>query len=183
MNVPNKLTVLRVLMVPFFIIAYEYGYFFTAFVLFIIASATDFLDGYLARKNNIVTNFGKVMDPLADKILVYSALVLMVQDDTIYSIFLIIILMREFTIAGMRTVAAAEGIVIAAAWSGKLKTIFQMIAVFILILSKGFIPDISYQIGEILEKTGTVLFYISMVLTVYSGFEYIYKNRNLFKKF
>ena len=106
MNLPNKLTIARVIAVPFFIAAYMTGLYYVAFVLFILASLTDMLDGKIARKYNLVSNFGKIMDPLADKILVYSAFCLMVQDGTVPGWMLIVILAREFTIAGMRTVAA-----------------------------------------------------------------------------
>ena len=134
MNLPNKLTIIRVIAVPFFVALYMLGYNIAAFVLFIAASFTDMLDGKIARKYNLVTNFGKIMDPLADKILVYSAFCLMVADGTVQGWMLIVILAREFTIAGMRTVAASDGIVIAAGMSGKIKTVLQMIAVPLLIL-------------------------------------------------
>ncbi len=134
MNLPNKLTIMRVIAVPFFVALYMIEYNIAAFVLFIAASFTDMLDGKIARKYNLVTNFGKIMDPLADKILVYSAFCLMVADGTVQGWMLIVILAREFTIAGMRTVAASDGIVIAAGMSGKIKTVLQMIAVPLLIL-------------------------------------------------
>ena len=125
MNLPNKLTIARIISVPFFIAAYMFGYYILAFVLFIAASFTDMLDGKIARKYNLVTNFGKIMDPLADKILVYSAFCLMVEDGTVPGWMLIVILAREFAIAGMRTVAASDGTVIAAGMSGKIKTVFS----------------------------------------------------------
>ena len=113
MNLPNKLTIARVIAVPFFIGAYYFSWYLLAFIIFVAASLTDMLDGKIARKYNLVTNFGKIMDPLADKVLVYSAICLMIP---VYvpAWMLIIILAREFTVAGMRTVAASEGIVIAA---------------------------------------------------------------------
>ena len=118
MNLPNKLTIARVIAVPFFIAAFYLGWYAVAFVIFIAASFTDMLDGQIARKNNLVTNFGKIMDPLADKVLVYSALCLMIPY-LVPAWMLIIILAREFTVAGMRTVAASEGIVIAAGTSSR----------------------------------------------------------------
>ena len=133
MNLPNKLTMGRIIAVPFFIAFYMTGYYWPALIIFIAASFTDLLDGKIARKYNLVTNFGKIMDPLADKILVYSAFCLMTGDGLIPAWVLIIILAREFLIAGMRTVAASEGIVIAADMSGKIKTVLQMIAVPLLI--------------------------------------------------
>ena len=156
MNLPNKLTVLRIIMVPFFIAAYMEKWFFVAFALFIVASLTDMLDGKIARARNLVTNFGKIMDPLADKILVYSALCLFVENGTIPGWTLIIILAREFVVSGMRTVAASEGIVIAAAMSGKIKTVLQM------------------------KTIGMLVFWASLVMTVYSGTEYVLKNKSVF---
>ena len=161
MNLPNKLTVLRIIMVPFFIAAIWKKWFFVAFALFIVASLTDMLDGKIARARNLVTNFGKIMDPLADKILVYSALCLFVENGTIPGWTLIIILAREFVVSGMRTVAASEGIVIAAAMSGKIKTVLQMVAVIILIIAVGPVPQ--------LKTIGMLVFWASLVMTVYSG--------------
>ena len=172
MNLPNKLTVLRIIMVPFFIAAYMEKRFFVAFALFIVASLTDMLDGKIARARNLVTNFGKIMDPLADKILVYSALCLFVENGTIPGWTLIIILAREFVVSGMRTVAASEGIVIAAAMSGKIKTVLQMVAVIILIIAVGPVPQ--------LKTIGMLVFWASLVMTVYSGTEYVLKNKSVF---
>ena len=134
MNAPNILTIIRVILVPVFIVCFfqnEYA----ALAVFIIASFTDFLDGHLARKNGQVTNFGKFMDPLADKLLVTSALVCMVQTGVVAGWMVIVILAREFAITGLRSVAASEGVVIAAAWSGKVKTVTQMIAIIFLPVS------------------------------------------------
>ncbi|WP_130863746.1 CDP-diacylglycerol--glycerol-3-phosphate 3-phosphatidyltransferase [Bacilliculturomica massiliensis] len=179
MNLPNKLTVARVVSVPFFIAAYVLGYNAAAFVLFIAASFTDMLDGKIARKYNLVTNFGKIMDPLADKILVYSAFCLMVEDGTVPGWMLIVILAREFVIAGMRTVAASEGIVIAAGMSGKIKTVLQMIAVPALLL----LPIAATYAAGLYHG----LFYLaygflwaSVIMTVYSGIEYVLQNRSVF---
>ena len=174
MNLPNKLTVGRMIAVPFFVLAYIFDMNFIAFIIFILASLTDMLDGKIARKYNLVTNFGKIMDPLADKILVYAAFCLMVEDGTVAGWMLIVILAREFAIAGMRTVAASEGIVIAAGMSGKIKTVLQMIAVPVLILA-GVVP----QTGWVLTA-GLVFLWASLVMTVYSGIEYIIQNRKVF---
>ncbi len=178
MNLPNKLTIARVVAVPFFIAAYMTGFYLVAFVLFIAASLTDMLDGKIARKYNLVTNFGKIMDPLADKILVYSAFCLMVEDGTVPGWMLIVILAREFTVAGMRTVAASEGTVIAAGMSGKIKTVLQMIAVPLLLLA----PALSQaeQARYVCGLAGQVFLWASLIMTVYSGAEYILKNRNVF---
>lgn len=177
MNLPNKLTIARVIAVPFFIATYKLDYFIIAFVIFILASLTDMLDGKIARKYSLVTNFGKIMDPLADKILVYSAFCLMVEDGTIPGWMLIVILAREFAIAGMRTVAASEGIVIAAGMSGKIKTVLQMIAVPVLIFAASISNSGVYKYFYI---SGQVFIWAALVMTVYSGIEYIVKNKSCF---
>ena len=175
MNLPNKLTIARMIAVPFFIAAYLMGYFPAALVIFIAASITDYFDGKIARSQNLVTNFGKIMDPLADKILVYSALCLFIESDIIRAWMLILILAREFIVAGMRTVAASEGTVLAAGMSGKIKTFLQMVAVivflFALCLASG---------RDTVMMVGNVLFWASLVMTVYSGCEYVLKNRSVF---
>ena len=168
MNLPNKLTVARVIAVPFFILAFMTNHFLIAFVIFILASLTDMLDGKIARKYNLVTNFGKIMDPLADKILVYSAFCLLITTGAVPAWMLIIILAREFTISGMRMVAAAEGIVIAAGLTGKIKTVLQMIAVPLLLLVGPF------------ELLANIFLWASLIMTVWSGIEYVLKNRKVF---
>lgn len=175
MNLPNKLTMARVIAVPFFIAAYLLHFNLIAFVIFILASITDMLDGKIARKYNLVTNFGKIMDPLADKVLVYSAFCLMVPQ-FVPSWMLIIILAREFTVSGMRTVAASEGIVIAAGMSGKIKTVLQMIAVPLLLLVPVF-PSIG-----VIRLLGNIFLWAALVMTVYSGCEYVIKNKGVFRQ-
>lgn len=162
MNLPNKLTIARVIAVPFFIGAYYFSWYLLAFIIFVAASLTDMLDGKIARKYNLVTNFGKIMDPLADKVLVYSAICLMIP---VYvpAWMLIIILAREFTVAGMRTVAASEGIVIAAGMSGKIKTVLQMIAVCLLLLVPAF------PLFAPLWYIAQAFLWASLIMTVYSG--------------
>ena len=161
--------------VPFFIAAYMLGYYPAALVIFCAASITDALDGNIARKRGLVTNFGKIMDPLADKILVYSALCLFIESGLIAAWMLILILAREFIVAGMRTVAASEGTVLAAGMSGKIKTVLQMVAVivflFALCLTNG---------RDTVMMAGKVIFYASLVMTVYSGAEYVLNNRSVF---
>ena len=171
MNVPNTLTIIRVLLIPFFvafmlcnITAYDN---YIALAIFIVASLTDTLDGYLARKNNQVTNFGKFMDPLADKLLVCSALICHLSNGMISTVVVLIIIAREFIISGFRLVAVDNGIVIAASWWGKAKTISQMIMIILLIASFG-------GIFNVLE---TAFVYIATVLTVISLVDYIWKNR------
>ncbi|HPF18760.1 MAG TPA: CDP-diacylglycerol--glycerol-3-phosphate 3-phosphatidyltransferase [Bacillota bacterium] len=170
MNLPNKLTVARVVLVPVFVVLYMQGNTTAALAVFLAASFTDYLDGYWARKYRLITNFGKIMDPLADKVLVYSAFCCMVENGTIPAWMLIVILAREFTVAGMRTVAASEGLVIAAGTTGKIKTVLQMIAVPLLILNR----------PEWIAVAAQLFLWASVIMTVLSGVEYIYHNRKIF---
>ena len=172
-NIANKLTVIRMLMVPVFVFFYmtalvpEPWNRYIAFVIFAVASYTDHLDGHLARTRNLVTNFGKFMDPLADKLLVISALICFVEKAEIAGWIVIIIVAREFIISGFRLVAAAKGIVIAAGMLGKIKTVVQMIMVMMIILGWTFAW---YQVLV------QIMIYASLVLAVVSVVEYIYKN-------
>ena len=145
-----------------------------ALVIFVAASFTDMLDGKIARKHGLVTNFGKIMDPLADKILVYSAFCLMTAGGIVPGWMFIVILAREFAVSGMRTVAASEGIVVAAGMSGKIKTVFQMIAVPVLILALA-VPEV-----KVIMIIGMVFLWIALVFTVISGVEYIVRNKEVF---
>ena len=177
MNLPNKLTLFRVILIPFFVFFLLAPYFegygnYIAVAVFIVASITDFLDGKIARKYNLVTNFGKFMDPLADKLLVSSALICLVALNKIPAWVVIVIIAREFIISGFRLVAADNGVVIAASYWGKFKTAFQMVTVIVLILN---IP------GEVFAVIGTVLIYICLVLTVISLIDYIAKNKDVLK--
>ena len=172
MNLPNKLTLGRIIAVPFFILSFMMDWYLVAFAIFILASITDMLDGKIARKYNLITTFGKVMDPLADKILVYSAFCLLIGD-LIPAWMLIVILTREFVVSGIRTVAASEGIVIAADMSGKIKTVLQMLAVPMLLL----VPVINNNIFYIVSM---IFLWASLIMTVYSGVEYVAKNRKVF---
>ena len=181
MNLPNKLTIGRTIAVPFFIAAFMLGYYKIAFVIFVAASVTDYFDGKIAREQNLVTNFGKIMDPLADKILVYSALCLFIETGTIKAWMLIVILAREFVVAGMRTVAASEGRVLAAGMSGKIKTVLQMVAVcgFLLGFAIGGLSGSGKAYSIIMMISG-IVFYASLIMTVYSGCEYVIKNKDVF---
>ncbi|WP_250228043.1 CDP-diacylglycerol--glycerol-3-phosphate 3-phosphatidyltransferase [Anaeropeptidivorans aminofermentans] len=178
MNLPNKLTVLRVCLIPvflFFLLASPMGEPISRYValsIFIIASSTDALDGYIARKYNLITNFGKFMDPLADKLLVCSAMIAMIEMGDIPSLAVIVIIAREFIITGFRLVASDEGIVIAASMWGKIKTITQMIMVIYLLL--GLKGDLALSIGNILIMA-------SVFFTVLSAVDYIYKNKAVLK--
>lgn len=176
MTTANKITILRVLLVPFFIY-FIYNIEKPCFdiisaILFIIISITDFLDGYIARKYNQITTFGKFMDPLADKILVTSALIMLTQLGKFSGVIAVIIIAREFLVSAIRQLAAADGTVLAAAWSGKVKTTFQMIGIIVIILE-------NYLNAIYPLPYGTFFSVIMLVLTVYSGGEYLIKNRKL----
>jgi len=183
MNLPNKLTLLRVILVPFFIACYLLKLYYVALIIFVVASFTDMLDGKIARKHNLVTNFGKIMDPLADKVLVYSAFCLMIPE-YVPGWMLIIILAREFTISGMRTVAASEGTVVAAGMSGKIKTVLQMIAVPLILLYAAFLgtTGMSETVLSVTKILYLVFLYGALVMTVYSGTEYVIKNKTVFRQ-
>ena len=175
MNTPNKLTVLRIIMTPFFLAALMINFphhHLVALVLFAAASITDLIDGKIARKYNLISNFGKFADPLADKILVYSAFCLFIGN-LMPAWMLIVILTREFVVSGIRAVAASEGIVIAAGMSGKIKTVLQMIAVPMMLI----VPIIPTDIVFYYITMGFL--WASLIMTVYSGVEYVVKNRKV----
>lgn len=172
MNLPNKLTLLRIIAIPVFIVVLMMGHRYTATVIFIAAALTDMLDGHIARKYDLVTNFGKLMDPLADKLLVMAALVCLVDLGNVAGWMVIVILAREFAVTGLRQVAAAEGIVIAAGATGKIKTITQMIAIPLLLLDNWPCRYIGVPLDEI-------FLWIAVAMTIISGVEYIAKNRQL----
>lgn len=174
MNLPNKLTTLRVIMIPFFVffLLWQNGenrtFRMIALALFIIASLTDLLDGKIARKYNLVTNFGKFMDPLADKLLVCSALICLIELNALPAWMVIIIISREFIISGFRLIASDNGVVTAASYWGKFKTTFQMVSVVLLILD---IPALAF--------VTTICVWIALLLTIVSLVDYIYKNHKI----
>ena len=178
-TLPNKLTVLRMILVPFFVAALliQNGEIFalrmTALVLFLIASLTDLLDGKIARKYNLVTNFGKFMDPLADKLLVCSALICLVQLGQLPAWIVIIIISREFIISGFRLVAADQGIVIAASMWGKSKTVSQMISIVLLIINIKTPP---------LGVLTAISIPVMTILTVVSLLDYLMKNKQVLEE-
>jgi len=183
MNLPNKITIARVLMIPLFLIALLSGLLpsavgrYTALIIFVAASATDWLDGYLARKMNLQTNFGKFMDPMADKLLVAAALIALVQLGSIAAWMVIVIISRDFIISGVRLVAAEQGRVIAAGTWGKIKTAIQMIMIITLLFThRDIIGD--YQI---LLALCELLKWLSVVFTIISAYDYIYKNIDVFR--
>lgn len=173
-NIANKLTVLRMIMVPIYVLVFtlvpEPWNRYLAFILFAAASYTDHLDGKLARERNLITNFGKFMDPLADKLLVISALICFVENGQLAGWILIIIVAREFIISGFRLVAASSGIVIAAGIWGKLKTVAQMIMVLLMIL------NFDWGWYQVLIQIFVV---VSVLLTIISLVDYIWNNRKV----
>ena len=177
MNTPNKLTIARMIIVPFLVIFLLTGWGgeanrYISLTLFVVASVTDWFDGYLARKNNLVTNFGKFMDPLADKLLVCSAMICMIDLKRLPAWFVIIIIAREFIISGFRLVASDNGVVIAANYWGKFKTVSQMAMIIVLIA----------DFGGVFDMVGTVLIWIATALTVISLVDYVCANREVLTK-
>lgn len=175
MNLPNKLTLFRVVLIPFFVAllltqSYNSSFKWIALAIFIIASLTDLLDGKIARKYNLVTNFGKFMDPLADKLLVCSAMICLIELKEIPSWVVIIIIAREFIISGFRLVASDNGVVIAASYWGKFKTTFQMVMVILMIAN---IPQLSILTAAVM--------WIALILTVVSLLDYLIKNKDVMK--
>lgn len=199
MNLPNKLTLSRVIMVPFFVVFLllvpRYSYFkWIALAIFIVASLTDLLDGKIARKYNLVTNFGKFMDPLADKLLVCSALIGLSSLQVVPAWITIIIIAREFIISGFRLIAAEKGVVIAASMWGKWKTTFQMIMlcaqmiVMDLVMDQYFFTLVIYArrttiywVCFALIIFANVTMYIALILTIVSLIDYLIKNKDVLK--
>ncbi|AQP53522.1 CDP-diacylglycerol--glycerol-3-phosphate 3-phosphatidyltransferase [Vagococcus penaei] len=189
MNLPNKLTVLRILMIPLFIIVavapLNWGVldisgtplFITqlvAAIIFAIASLTDWLDGYLARKHHLVTNFGKFADPLADKMLVMTAFIVLVGQGRVPSWIAAIIICRELAVTGLRLLLVEDGEVMAAAWPGKIKTATQMLAIIFLLLNNVPFAAINFPLAQI-------MLYVCLIFTIYSGVDYFAKNKHVFK--
>lgn len=174
MNLPNKLTLIRIVLVPVCMALMLTNHFYIALGVFIVASITDFFDGYIARKHNLVTSFGKIMDPLADKILVFGALLCFLQLGFINAWCVAIILAREFFVTGMRVVAVDKGKVIAASWWGKVKTNVQIFSVIL-----GFLTFASGN--ELAVLIGQVGIYIATAFTAASWVAYIFENIEVFK--
>lgn len=170
MNTPNKLTLLRVLMIPVFLLVLYLGFpgsGYVALAVFVLASLTDLLDGHIARSRGLVTDFGKFMDPLADKVLVVTAMLWFVQCGQMPAWAVAIVIFREFAVSGMRLIAVEGGRVIAAGWSGKVKTASTMVCLILM-----FLPIPSWM--------NTACVWVIVVTTVYSGAEYFVKNRDVF---
>ena len=189
MNLANKLTLLRVILIPFFIVCFYIpnlvvntisvnNYLIPyanllGLVIFLLAAITDFIDGYIARKYNMISDFGKFMDPLADKLLVTAALLILLENGLIAGWVVFIILAREFIVTGFRTIAASKGVVIAAGWLGKIKTVVQFIMISTLLLLNYPFELFNWPVDQIFVA-------LAVVLTVASGVEYIYKNLHIF---
>ena len=169
MNLPNKLTIFRVILVIPFVALMLNGYDLWAVAVFIIARLTDLLDGKIARKYNLITDFGKFMDPLADKLLVCAAMICLVEMGRLPAWMVIVIISREFIISGFRLVASDNGVVIAASYWGKFKTTFQMLMIIVLILN----------LGGVFDMIGLVLTWIALILTVVSLIDYLVKNKQV----
>ncbi|MDE6602952.1 MAG: CDP-diacylglycerol--glycerol-3-phosphate 3-phosphatidyltransferase [Lachnospiraceae bacterium] len=175
MNLPNKLTIFRVILIPFFVVlllfditAYDR---WVALAIFIIASLTDFLDGHIARKYNLVTNFGKFMDPLADKLLVCSAMICLVELARIPAWIVIVIIAREFIISGFRLVASDNGVVIAASYWGKFKTTFQILMICLMIADLPALAPVTQ-----------IVMWVALALTVISLVDYLVKNKGVMQE-
>lgn len=191
MNLPNRLTVLRLLLTFLFLatmtLSFPHGM-TVSLIIFVIASVTDFLDGYIARKYNLITAFGKLMDPLVDKILMTGGFVMLTALGHMPAWIVVVILAREFMVTGLRLVASAEGKVLAAENLGKYKTIAQIITViyFLLMLAAtennsllGFLSPLADNLVLGVDSLGILLIWTSLVLTMLSGFNYMWKNRAL----
>lgn len=206
MNLPNKLTISRMVMIPVFILFFYLNFtahYFVALAVFVIASITDLLDGKIARKYNLVTNLGKFLDPIADKVLVLSALVVYLTVPALFVEFLgqwaiiaagcgvAVILAREIIVSGFRMVAADSGVVIAADVIGKYKTVIQDVAVIVILIGAGitelyfsFFPEIEWllTVCKVINYIGLISFAVSVILTIISGINYIVKNIEVLKK-
>ncbi|UOQ47810.1 CDP-diacylglycerol--glycerol-3-phosphate 3-phosphatidyltransferase [Gracilibacillus caseinilyticus] len=184
MNIPNKITLSRILLIPIFILLLSYPFewgiwevaeqsipisHLAAVIIFAIASATDWLDGYYARKYQLVTNLGKFLDPMADKLLVSAAFILLVELGIAPAWIVIIIISREFAVTGLRLVAAGEGVVLAAGQLGKLKTVFQILAIIVLLLH-----NVPFSAVDV--PVDIILLYVALIFTIVSGLEYFIKN-------
>ena len=190
MNLPNKLTFLRLLLIPFFLLltafSFDWGsvqwlgseieiHILIAAIIFIVASFTDWLDGYIARRDNLVTNFGKFADPLADKLLVASALIMLIQLGKAPAWVVAIIIAREFAGTGLRLLLGEEGgTVLPAAWPGKIKTVTQFLAIIFLLIGE-------FPFAWTGIPVGTILLYVALIFTIYSGVDYFYTARHIFK--
>ncbi len=169
MTTANKITIFRVIMIPVFLVLAYANQPVWAFVVFVLASLSDMLDGYIARHYHQITNFGKFMDPLADKVLVLAAMCFFVERGFMPGWAVALVLLREFAVSGMRLIAVEQGRVIAAAWSGKIKTAVTMVGLAAMLLFSAY------------PWVNTLVTALIVITTVWSGVEYFYKNRDVFK--
>ena len=198
MNLPNKLTLGRLILIPIFALFFYLdftGHYLVALGIFAIASFTDFLDGYIARKNNLVTDLGKFLDPIADKVLVLVGLTVMIADPKTTNLFfqfgnigfifgglgISVILAREMAVSSLRMMAAKNGKVLAADKSGKIKTFFTDVTIIVMLFAGDFLT-IAPDFGRIVDLIGLICFGISVLLTVISGIMYLVKNKEVFKE-
>lgn len=197
MNLPNKITMARVVLVPFMLLVPLLGIESTVLggipvenlvilVIFLIASFTDYLDGHLARKHNIVTTFGKFLDPIADKLLVITALIMLVESGTIPAWIPVVTVTREFLVSGVRMLAAGEGTVIAASMLGKIKTVSQMIAITLAFLSTGsffaFVTEELTGLHLVINILMSIAMIVSIIATIWSGTDYLVKSKDVVLK-
>ncbi len=191
MNLPNKITFIRICFIPiilFFLLCRDIpNRYFLSLIFFITASYTDYLDGYFARKRGLITNFGKFLDPLADKILIISILVCFVELNLVCAVAVVLIIFREFMVTSLRLIAVEQGKVISANYYGKIKTVSQMLSVFLIMLSQGLQEVLSNNgfMGQIyidfIIKVSGIIFWFSAILTVFSGILYVYSNKDCIK--
>ena len=184
MNLPNRLTMMRIILVPFmvlFMLVHDIPYAYVwALIIFVLASLTDMLDGKIARSRNLITDFGKFLDPIEDKILVISAMVCMIPDGYCHPLIVIVVLFREFIVSSLRLIAASQNVVIAAGKSGKLKTMSQMLSItaVLFLLSIEYAVDLSIDVMLI----ANVLLWITAAIALISCIDYIYHNRDMIKE-
>ena len=199
MNLPNKITLTRIFMIPVFILVFFLNdvlpfAFGIAAIIFAVAACTDFVDGHIARSRGLVTNLGKFLDPIADKVLVSTALILLltlkeyicfiVGNTWVYAVVAIsicVIMARELIISAFRQIAAARGLVLAAEKLGKYKTTFQDVSIFVILFAVGLFTVDAYKGAEVVLWIGLVLFAVATVLTVWSGISYVVKNKQVLK--
>lgn len=183
-NLPNKLTIMRIIMTPFLVFFMLYSMRFSSllsFIIFVAASITDFVDGKIARSRNLVTDFGKFLDPIADKIIVLSILICLITKGLCNPVVVIIVIFREFIVSSLRILAASNSVVLAAEKSGKVKTAFQMISISVVLGLCAIVDLFSVEIP--VQTVSNILMWITAALTVYSGCEYIIRNKDYLNPF
>jgi len=174
LNLPNLFLFYRILAVPAVLVCYAFGWPLATLIIFLTAAVSDFFDGYFARKLNLVNDFGKLMDPLADKIITAAAFICLTSTGVIPVWMVVVIISREFLVTGMRSLEASHGKIVAARWSGKAKTMLQMISITLLLADVWLMPILGFSLGM-------WVFYLAVLMTVYSGVEYCYDSRDIFK--